>query len=229
MSAAHDHVPVVPTPVRPKGRRNIAALVGARQHEARRSKFDAQKDHLNETPRETSGHLIDLEPFRGMIWEPACGKGALARPLMDAGYSVIATDIAAYGFGTAGRDFLRSASALAPNIVTNPPFDHQGGEAFARHALGLLSRVPSDPARYTRKLVLLHRARWLETPARDDIFEDRRFVRQIVLARERQPMMHRDGYDGPKLKKSPEMYAWFVWDLDNPRAAGQRWYETVRV
>lgn len=229
MSAAHDHAPVIPTPVRPKGRARLRLITGSRDHAAGRAKGDAQKDHLNETPRETSGHLIDLEPFRGMIWEPACGKGALARPLMDAGYSVIATDIAAYGFGTAGRDFLRSASALAPNIVTNPPFDHQGGEAFARHALGLLSRIPSDPVRYTRKLVLLHRARWIETPARDDLFEDRRFVRQIILARERQPMMHRDGYDGPKLKKSPEMYAWFVWDLDNPRPAGQRWYETVRA
>lgn len=215
MSAAHDHAPVIPTPVRPKGRAT-RIMTGARDPGARLRKGEARLDHLNETPRAAVDHLIAHVPFRGAIAEPACGKGAIARPLMQAGYQVIASDIADYGFGTAGIDFLASRLAAAPNIVTNPPFDHEGGERFAVHALRLL-RAMRRPPLATRKLVLFHRFRFYETPKRDMLFDDPAFQGAVIMARKRLPMMHREGYAGPKLAQSPELYAWFVWDIDRPR------------
>lgn len=216
MSAAHDHGRVIPTPVRPRGRGGLRLVTGSRDRAAARAKGDAQIDHLHETPREAVAHLIDHVSFRGAIHEPACGKGAIARPLMEAGYQVIASDVARHGFGTPGVDFLSAVAASAPNIVTNPPFDHEGGERFAVQGLRLL-RAMRKPPMATRKLVLLHRFRFFETPKRDVLFDDPAFQGAVIMARKRLPMMHREGYQGPKIDKSPELFAWWVWDIDRPR------------
>lgn len=64
------------------------------------------------------------------IWEPACGDGRMASVLAGAGYRVVASDIADWGYGAVGCDFLgdpREWKADIPvprcaAIVTNPPF-----------------------------------------------------------------------------------------------------------
>jgi hypothetical protein len=76
------------------------------------------------------------------------------------------------------------------------------------------------PPLATRKLVLLHRFRFLETVPRDALFDDPAFQGAVIMCRNRLPMMHRDGYQGPKIPQSPELYAWFVWDIDRPRRPG---------
>ena len=55
------------------------------------------------------------------VWECACGDGALARMLVDAGYEVFASDLIDRGYGMGGVDFL-TAPLRGDAIVTNPPF-----------------------------------------------------------------------------------------------------------
>lgn len=109
-------------------------------------------------PEWCSRRLFDVEAFEGVVWDPACGFGRIPEAAKAAGLPAYATDIVDRGYdGPHGvADFLR-IDALAPNIVSNPPFDLF--EAFARHALSLRS---------TRKVALiwltrrLNAARWLQ-------------------------------------------------------------------
>jgi hypothetical protein len=74
----------------------------------------------------------------GRVWEPACGDGALAETLHAAGLEVTATDLHSYGYDGQFQtvDFLRTRRALAPVVVTNPPFNL--ATEFIEHALGRL-------------------------------------------------------------------------------------------
>lgn len=205
----------------------VARIVGHRDRRADRALVAGQLDQLHETAPEDTRRILSAVQFEGAVAEPACGRGAMAEVLKEAGYTVVASDIADFGYGAPGVDFLGMRTAPAPNIMTNAPYGNRAGEAFAWHALALLARVRRRPGQ-TRKLVLLHRARFLETPKRDGLFDHPCFRLAIFLARVRCKMMHRDGYVGKKLDKSPEFYTAFVWDLDRPRAPGEHW-QGVRV
>ena len=50
------------------------------------------------------------------VWEPCMGDGRFSQALSDRGHTVISTDI------TTGHDFFKFTEALAPTVVTNPPF-----------------------------------------------------------------------------------------------------------
>lgn len=89
------------------------------------------------TPPEATRALLSAEPFDGSIWEPACGQGHISKVLVDAGYNVVSTDLVAYGYGEANRDFLAESRPLAKHIVTNPPYGRGLADAFAKHALKL--------------------------------------------------------------------------------------------
>lgn len=83
---------------------------------------------------------VEAEHMKGLrLWEPACGDGAIARLLVDAGFDVLATDVLFRGYGVGGRDFLRSEDCDGRGIFTNPPFDQ--ADEFLRHAW-LTLRVP---------------------------------------------------------------------------------------
>jgi hypothetical protein len=83
-------------------------------------------------------------------------------------------------------------------IVTNPPFKLVA--EFAEHALALAPLV-----------VLLLRLAFLESERRSSIIEGGKLARVHVF-RNRLPMMHRDGWDGPKISSGAIAFAWFVWD-----------------
>lgn len=65
-------------------------------------------------------HVIDFHDR--IIWEPACGDGAMARPLREYA-TVIASDIHDYGYGFQ-RDFLfpQRPEPVCDWVITNPPF-----------------------------------------------------------------------------------------------------------
>jgi hypothetical protein len=84
-------------------------------------------------------------------------------------------------------------------IVTNPPY--QIATEFARHALDLTPRV-----------YLLLRLAFLESERRTDILEHRGLARVHVF-RKRLPMMHRDGWNGPRAS-SAIPFGWFCWNRD---------------
>ena len=66
--------------------------------------------------------------FRGPVWEPCCGDGAMSAVLAAHHYKVVSTDIADRGFGTPGVDFLTCQTVPdgCRSIVTNPAYGDTG-------------------------------------------------------------------------------------------------------
>ena len=64
---------------------------------AGRHRLAERGDDLYETPPEATRALLQVERLPHRIWEPACGPGAIARVLRDAGHAVVATDLVDYG------------------------------------------------------------------------------------------------------------------------------------
>ncbi|MBZ5760261.1 SAM-dependent methyltransferase [Rhizobium sp. VS19-DR104.2] len=188
-------------------RANLRAAVGTA------SATQEERGHnLYETPPEAMWTLLALEKFRARIKEPACGRGAISTRLEEAGYTVAISDLVDYGtadkFGEVQTvaDFLESeADPEQPDIVTNPPYGELLNR-FVAHAL----RVHRP-----RKMALLLNINFLcgfEDLEREFAMDDNPPSRIIVFKR-RLPMMHRDGWDGPKAASRMNT-AWFVWELN---------------
>ena len=158
---------------------------------------------LYSTPEVAVRALLRVEQFPPRLWEPAAGRGAIARVFRDAGHAVIASDLHDHGFPLHfRRDFLTETAlpAKCEAIVTNPPF--KLAEQFVAHALKLSPLV-----------IMLLRLAFLEFERRYGILEERGLARVHVF-RKRLPMMHRDGWQGRKAN-SGMAFAWFVWDRDH--------------
>ena len=97
----------------------MVAGVGMHSHADRGHDFYA-------TPPEAVHSLIAIErkwfPDCRVIWEPACGDGAISKVLESYHYDVVSTDLVDRGYGEGGRDFLTCASLVNSAIITNPPF-----------------------------------------------------------------------------------------------------------
>src|SRR5215472_741542 len=70
------------------------------------SGYDRKRRDFYATPGWVTEALLQHIHFRGVIWEPCCGDGAMSRILALHGNEVVSTDIADRGFGTPGVDFL---------------------------------------------------------------------------------------------------------------------------
>ena len=92
--------------------KNSSMIVGGDPNKRRR-KLD-----FYPTPPEVTLALLKFLnlPQKTIVWECACGNGAMVDVMEHCGYSVIATDIAF------GSDFLTAVPQDADWIITNPPF-----------------------------------------------------------------------------------------------------------
>jgi hypothetical protein len=180
-----------------KTRRRLALRVNSTHSLADRG------DDFYPSPIEAVKSLIAIEHERlpSVIWEPACGDGAIVKPLEDAGHYVIATDLVDYGGGYEGDvDYLSAGPhPLVEGIVTNPPY--KLATEFVQKAV---AEVP-----YSAWLLRLN---FLESIKRLTFFRQTPPARVWVSSR-RLPMMHRHGWDGPK-STSNMTYAWFVFEKD---------------
>lgn len=188
---------------------------------------EARGYNFYQTPVAATLTLLAHESFTSTVWEPACGHAAISRVLERKGYSVVLSDIedrgtvSAAGVPQSVGDFLQSSRAVdadedeagdGPDIVTNPPYG-EALNAFVAHAL----RVHRP-----RKLALLLNLNFLAGFADDD----RSFVMdecppaRVYVFKRRLPMMHREGYDGPKASSRMNT-AWFVWELQDDGTYGQ--------
>lgn len=161
-----------------------------------------RKDDLYETPAVAVDALLRVEHVPAVVWEPACGPGAIVRVLRAAGHIVHATDLVDYASpdqDEARRDFLfeQAAPVGVQAIVTNPPFKLAG--QFVAHALKLCPSV-----------MMLVRLAFYESARRSPILDGGKLSRIHVFSR-RLPMMHRAGWEGRKAN-SGMAFAWFIWD-----------------
>jgi hypothetical protein len=158
---------------------------------------------LYETPAVAVEALLRVLPLPGgEIWEPACGRGAIANVLRAHGHRVVCTDLIDYGVDSTaiyGVDFLQ-ATVPPPGvttILTNPPYSIAND--FVAHALELCPNV-----------MMLLRLAFLESERRSPILDGAGLAR-VLAFRKRLPMMHRNGWEGPKAN-SGMAFAWFQWD-----------------
>jgi hypothetical protein len=169
-----------------------------------RHALSERADDLYETPDVATWALLRHERIPHRVWEPACGPGAIVRVLRQAGHHVTATDLVDWGCpdSTSRIDFLleRRAPEGVESICTNPPF--KNAPAFVAHALDLVPHV-----------AMLLRLGFLESESRRAILDGGRLARVHVF-RNRLPMMHRHGWNGPRTS-SAIAFAWFVFDRNH--------------
>ncbi len=178
---------------------DLASGAGDKRHALK-----PRKDDLYETPPEAVHALLRAENLPAVIWEPACGPGSIVRVLRGTGRHVYATDLVDYESAdqdAAGWDFLMETQLPlgVQAIVTNPPF--KNGAEFVRKALELCPLV-----------VMLLRLSFLESAGRSDILDGGALARVYPFSN-RLPMMHRDGWEGPR-STNTMAFAWFVWDRE---------------
>jgi hypothetical protein len=100
---------------------------------------------LYETPAVAVEALLRVLALpSGAIWEPACGRGAIANVLRAHGHRVVCSDLIEYGADPSaihGVDFLKTTKVPdgVSCIVTNPPY--MLANEFTAHALELCPNV----------------------------------------------------------------------------------------
>lgn len=191
---------------------------------------DERGDDLYETPIEAMRALLALESFSQNVLEPSVGRGAILRPLEAAGYDVTISDAVDRGVATrdgecqAVGDFcaMRGPSKLwsvGADIVTNPPY----GIANAYIAHALREFRPGKMA----MLLNLNFLAGFDDPDRCFVMDENPPSRIYVFTR-RLPMMHRDGWDGPKASSQMNT-AWFVWEQNQDGTYGQGYPQIIRI
>lgn len=198
-----------PTPAPRQGRRAIHY-----------SGYDRKKRDFYATPDWVTQALLRHVHFRGPVWEPCCGDGAMSRILATHGHEVVSTDIADRGFGTPGVDFLacHEVPAGCRCIVTNPPYGDTGSHKgqsrspkamldFLRHALALTASVQGQ-------LALLVRLQWIAGRGAADTMSAAPFASVVVLR-------HRiRWFDmGERTNAAQHHHAWVVFDHAHPRGS----------
>ena len=159
------------------------------------------------TPRWATHALIANEPFKGDIWECACGNGAMSTVLSETGNRVVSSDLYDRGYGEAGHDFL-TAQTGRRNIITNPPF--HSAEGFVASALRLAES----------KFALLLRLAFLEGANRTHTIFHKHPPSRVWVFSERITFYPA----GVKATGSgTTAYAWFVWDKDHAGPAELAW------
>lgn len=172
-------------------------------------------DDFYATPPVAVKALLQVEPIPLVVWEPACGDGAIVQVIRATGRAVVATDLTDYGCADAstGIDFLmeRRAPDGCPAIVTNPPF--KLAEQFVAKATELCPQVY-----FLMRLAFLEGLRWQERGLAQHL------ARVWVFA-PRIPPMHRHGWAGPKVTSSATAFAWFVFEHHHEGAPTLGWLD----
>jgi DNA polymerase I-like protein with 3'-5' exonuclease and polymerase domains len=151
--------------------------------------------------------LLSEVRFRGTVWEPAAGDGAVVRVLEAAGYQVIASDIVGSGWGCRAAtelDFLAAQMLPADvlSIVTNPPYGERG-----KWILPFIQRALSLTQPTGGMVAVLARNEYDSAKTRRALFSEPPFASKIVLTKRPRWFQRREGDVSPR-----HNYAWFVWD-----------------
>lgn len=169
------------------------------------------------TPPEATRALLSAEIFDGSIWEPACGQGHISKVLVDTGYDVVSTDLVAYGYGEAGRDFLAERRPLAKHIITNPPYGRGLADAFAKHALKLTRETGGSVAMLMNLSGLCH-------PLRHDFYVGQ--PPAVVYALDECICWPYGDPSRATTSIAKQRYCWIVWKHGHQGPTHLRWLST---
>jgi len=186
--------------------------------------------NFHRSPDEAIPTLLSIdEPVLrrfSLIAELSCGDGALVTPLRARGFRVVAADLVDRGCpGSHVRDFLAEdtkhyvASLGRAACVMNPPFN--AVEPFLLRACELFDYVA-----FILRLRYLGPQHFVDDTGTKDLKGPpiwtltRIPLARLIMPASRWPMMHRDGYEGPKVKSGMTDSCWFVFEK-NHRGAPQ--------
>lgn len=190
---------------------------------------------VNNLPRCVSGKIL---------WEPAAGRGDMARVFKNAGWKVFASDIDTSKYDTKigpieKVDFTADPMML-PGFYTknkisllasNPPFG-DAAEQFVRVAVSFVS---------IRSVAMLLRSEWNHASGRLDLFDERNrtdtmpFAREIVLTwrprwdwwltpKQKAAAKIAAGKKASDPDQSPRHnFSWFIWSWDHKGPSDQVW------
>ena len=175
--------------------RDTLKVMGASNHcDEERSKLD----YYGTDPRSTKA-LLTVETFQHEIWEPCAGHHLMVDVLREAGYHVLATDIAEYdGVQHAKMDFLNIEGEWDGDIITNPPYGLS--TEFAVKALELVK--PGA------KVAMFLRTLFLEGTKRYEKLFSVNPPKTVYVFTNRQVSDKNDDFS----KGSAVSYSWFVWE-----------------
>ncbi len=162
------------------------------------------------TPVSFTKVLVDEIDLPHEIWEPACGEGHISKYLKERGHRVISSDLAPWGFGKTGVDFLRTKKAQARAIVTNPPSTTNG--QFVIRCLDFLDEGEIDIA------ALIIRLEFIGSLWRHRDIWSRRMPTKIIAISNSMPNIHTGN-------NYSFLHAWFVWS----NAKGRRGNLVIRT
>lgn len=158
----------------------------------RESGYARLPDDLYETPGWVTAALRPHMLGAHYVWEPASGKGSMAKALsLWPNVRVRATD------KDRGVDFFRTAHCHHDAIITNPPYSH--AQEFIEHALKLVKPQ-------TGRVAMLLRVDYDSAVTRKHLFGNcRQWARKVVLTSRIRWIAGSTG--------SPSFnHAWFIWD-----------------
>lgn len=183
-------------------------VMGASNHSLEeRSKLD----YYGTDPKSTKA-LLEHEDFSDFVWEPCAGRHLIVDVLRSAGYDVLATDIADYGYGDEKLNFLEFDGAFDGAIITNPPYGLS--TEFAAKALEVV-----QPG---RKVAMFLRLLFLEGTKRYEKLFKENPPKTIYVFTNRQVCDRNDDFT----KGSAIAYAWFVWVKGSKTEPVIRWIST---
>lgn len=158
-----------------------------------------------------SERLFEEEKFDGLVWDPCCGFGRIPDSARKAGHTAIGSDIVDRGYRDFGgvKNFLDEASAHAPNIVCNPPFNIAG--AFGGHALRLAGVQKVAMIFPTARLNAAH---WIQGTPRARVW--------LMTPRPSMPPGHTITA-GEKPGGGKMDFCWLVWERGRIGPADLRW------
>lgn len=144
------------------------------------------------TPDIAVTSLIAREDFSGIVWEPACGSGNIAKHFP----TCIATDIRQDNiYGERGINFLTEFRQV-DHVITNPPYSL--AQQFVEHAI--------ECAKI--KVAMLCKLAFLEGKARYTLFQENP-IKTVYVFSKRLPLTK----EGDRRKQSSMIpFAWFVWE-----------------
>lgn len=167
------------------------------------SGYAREEDNWYTEPLWTVELLSRHEKFPGIVWDPACGHGQIAKGLRQPGTEVISTDLYPRpACPEGGLDFLKTPGAvLADHIVTNPPYGRDIGMEFALKAIEAVSG----------KVAFLVRLDFLAGQKRyRDLYSKYPPARIYVLSR--RPSMPPGRIFTGNERGGQHDYCWIVWD-----------------
>ena len=211
----------LPLPDAADGRLSAPRATPAEAVEQRRaihiSGYERRGRDFYATPDWVTEALLRHVRFRGPVWEPCCGTGAMSAVLTAHRYEVISTDIADHGFGTPGIDFLacRSVPPGCRSIVTNPPYgdtgSHKGQARSSSAMLDFVAHALTVTATVRGQLALLVRLQWMAGQRAAELLTSGPFAATIILTQRIQWFEM-----GEQTNRAQHHHAWVVFDHDHP-------------